>query len=392
MEPRARQRTPSALRTHVKEALDKKFAPSPLAWDGDNLLQSILLPMDDNSQGCYRQEETPQRPYKINGFRSSTSRAARRTFAGSTWAFPMCNTFPWAVSAMKRIFEFCFPPSPQNMWFQAGFVPRMHCYHVTRWLAIGISSEKENVTGTSRGNTCGRVWGRRVVGNDTNERRWSYWDQQLNPALGSRLQVQSPNAGCAAGRRCADRKSETSSWCYPAKSMPFLLSRFLPRPWASARRNLSLEKTQSLFRPSATPLAWWTYRKERAWDSLEDASGLLRAFKYQHKAPYMLEWLLQSTWKITRGAWTKPGNTQREGMEVMVLLLENLTAYQPPPHQLQNNSQPKVLRQLIDGNPFLAFILSACFHNSQNHKLITKQRLLWRCKVFPQKKKKSQAY
>lgn len=319
----------------------------------------FCFPWMTTVKGATRQEETPRRSYKINGFRSSTSRAARQTFSGSSWALPMRNTFPWAVSAMKQIFEFCFPPSPQNMWFQAAFVARMHCYHLTRWLAIGISSEKENVTGTSRGNTYGRVWGR-VVGNDPNKRRWSYWDQQLNPALEGRLQVQSPDAGCPAGRRSADWKSETSSWCYPAKSMSFLplvgTGSHISSPDPESPRGgiYPWKQPRSLFRLSATPLAWWTYREERAWDSLEDASGLLRAFKCQHKAPYMLERLLQSTWKIMWGAWTKPGNAQREGKEMMALLLENLTAYQPPLHQLQNNSQPKVLRQLIDGNPFLA--------------------------------------
>lgn len=319
----------------------------------------FCFPWMTTVKGATRQEETPRRSYKINGFRSRTSRAARQTFSGSSWALPMRNTFPWAVSAMKQIFEFCFPPSPQNMWFQAAFVARMHCYHLTHWLAIGISSEKENVTGTSRGNTYRRVWGR-VVGNDPNKRRWSYWDQQLNPVLEGRLQVQSPDAGCPAGRRSADWKSETSSWCYPAKSMSFLplvgTGSHISSPDPESPRGgiYPWKQPRSLFRLSATPLAWWTYREERAWDSLEDASGLLRAFKCQHKAPYMLERLLQSTWKIMWGAWTKPGNAQREGKEMMVLLLENLTAYQPPLHQLQNNSQPKVLRQLIDGNPFLA--------------------------------------
>lgn len=239
----------------------------------------FCFPWMTTVKGATRQEETPRRSYKINGFRSSTSRAARQTFSGSSWALPMRNTFPWAVSAMKQIFEFCFPPSPQNMWFQAAFVARMHCYHLTRWLAIGISSEKENVTGTSRGNTYGRVWGR-VVGNDPNKRRWSYWDQQLNPALEGRLQVQSPDAGCPAGRRSADWKSETSSWCYPAKSMSFLplvgTGSHISSPDPEPPRGgiYPWKQPRSLFRLSATPLAWWTYREERAWDSLEDASGL----------------------------------------------------------------------------------------------------------------------
>lgn len=117
----------------------------------------------------------------------------------------------------------------------------------------------------------------------------------------------------------SDWKSRTfSSWCYPAKSMSFLplvgthshISSQTPSP--GLEEFILGNKPWSLFRPSATPLAWPTYRKERAWDSLEDPCGLLTAFKWQHKAPYMLERLLQSIWKVTWGAWTKQGRKRNE--------------------------------------------------------------------------------
>lgn len=119
----------------------------------------------------------------------------------------------------------------------------------------------------------------------------------------------------------------------------------------SARTSTLWQKAQILFAQRNTLLTWWTYQNQRG---RRPTSCLLKAFKWQHHTPYMLERLLWQE-NVTGSFKARKKHTKHSNLEEIRKGVNNsatVTNRSVTEWQLAAQLLAQDFTWLVDGDPF----------------------------------------